>query len=335
MLTYSGKGIVEGITIGKISVYAKGKQQVQRIKIQDADAELIRFEKAKKRTEKQLQDLHDKAVTEVGEANAAIFDRYRMLLEDVGYNESVENIVRMQMVNAEYAVDATGDYYGRMFARMEDEYMRERAADVKDVSEQLLSVLEGKEQSTANEREPIIILADDLAPSETVRLDKEKVLSFVTVHGSVNSHTAILAKTMGIPALIGTDTPLDDTVDGKMAIVDGTNGKIYVDPDEETLFLMKCRQAEELEKKHLLQELKGKENITLDGKKVMICANIGSIKDLQTAVENDADGIGLFRSEFIYLGSEDHPTEEEQFEVYKTAVEAMAGKLVIIRTLDI
>ncbi|NCB93810.1 MAG: phosphoenolpyruvate--protein phosphotransferase [Clostridia bacterium] len=335
MLTYSGKGIVEGITIGKISVYAKGKQQVQRIKIQDADAELIRFEKAKKRTEKQLQDLHDKAVTEVGEANAAIFDRYRMLLEDVGYNESVENIVRMQMVNAEYAVDATGDFYGRMFARMEDEYMRERAADVKDVSEQLLSVLEGKEQSTANEREPIIILADDLAPSETVRLDKEKVLSFVTVHGSVNSHTAILAKTMGIPALIGTDIPLDDTVDGKMAIVDGTNGKIYVDPDEETLFLMKCRQAEELEKKHLLQELKGKENITLDGKKVMICANIGSIKDLQTAVENDADGIGLFRSEFIYLGSEDHPTEEEQFEVYKTAVEAMAGKLVIIRTLDI
>ena len=257
------------------------------------------------------------------------------MLEDDYYRESVENMIRTQKVNAEYAVAATGDNFSQMFASMEDDYMRERAADVKDISERILAILGGGSKSTVNTEEPVIILADDLAPSETVQLDKDKVLSFVTVHGSVNSHTAILARTMGIPALIGPSIPLDDKVDGKLAIVDGANGIIYVDPDRKTLSEMQRRQQEEEEKKELLQQLKGKENITLDGKKVMLYANIGNIKDLATVVQNDAGGIGLFRSEFLYLEKEDYPTEEEQFKIYKTVAETMAGKRVIIRTLDI
>ena len=248
----------------------------------------------------------------------------------------MENIIETQKVNAEYAVAVTGDNFAQMFRAMDDDYMRERAADVKDISERVLSILNGGQKGKVVTDEPVIIVADDLAPSETVQLEKDMVLSFVTVHGSVNSHTAILARTMAIPALIGTEElPLDDTVDGKLAVVDGLNGKIYVEPDSQTLEAMKKRRQAELEKKELLQLLKGKENVTLDGKKIMLYANIGNIKDLATVIQNDAGGIGLFRSEFIYLEKDRYPTEEEQFSIYKTAVETMAGKRVIIRTLDI
>ncbi|QIB55740.1 phosphoenolpyruvate--protein phosphotransferase [Blautia producta] len=335
MKEYRGKSVFGGIAIGRICVYQKGEQQVKRVKTEDTDGEMQRYTQAKETAVSQLKDLYDKAVKEVGEANAAIFEIHQMMLEDDDYRESVENMIRTQKVNAEYAVAATGDNFSQMFASMEDDYMRERAADVKDISERILAILGGGSKSTVNTEEPVIILADDLAPSETVQLDKDKVLSFVTVHGSVNSHTAILARTMGIPALIGTSIPLDDQVDGKLAVVDGANGIIYVDPDRKTLSEMQRRQQEEEEKKELLQQLKGKENITLDGKKVMLYANIGNIKDLATVVQNDAGGIGLFRSEFLYLEKEDYPTEEEQFKIYKTVAETMAGKRVIIRTLDI
>lgn len=295
-----------------------------------------RYADAKDAAVEQLQKLYDKALKEVGEANAAIFEIHQMMLDDDDYNESVENIIRTQMVNAEYAVAATADNFAQMFASMDDDYMKERAADVKDISERLLAILHGTDSNKVDTNEPVIIVADDLAPSETVQLDKDMVLSFVTVHGSLNSHTAILARTMAIPALIGTEAlPLDASVDGKLGIVDGFNGKIYVDPDENILTEMKAKQQEDLEKKQLLQTLKGKENITLDGQKVMLYANIGNIKDLATVIQNDAGGIGLFRSEFIYLEREDYPTEEEQFQIYKTVAETMAGKRVIIRTLDI
>ena len=336
MQVYNGKSVFGGITIGKISVYQKGEQQVKRVKIADADAEMERYADAKDAAVEQLQKLYDKALKEVGEANAAIFEIHQMMLDDDDYNESVENIIRTQMVNAEYAVAATADNFAQMFASMDDDYMKERAADVKDISERLLAILHGTDSNKVDTNEPVIIVADDLAPSETVQLDKDMVLSFVTVHGSLNSHTAILARTMAIPALIGTEAlPLDASVDGKLGIVDGFNGKIYVDPDENILTEMKAKQQEDLEKKQLLQTLKGKENITLDGQKVMLYANIGNIKDLATVIQNDAGGIGLFRSEFIYLEREDYPTEEEQFQIYKTVAETMAGKRVIIRTLDI
>ena len=336
MQVYNGKSVFGGIAIGKISVYQKGEQQVKRVKIADADAEMERYADAKDAAVEQLQKLYDKALKEVGEANAAIFEIHQMMLDDDDYNESVENIIRTQMVNAEYAVAATADNFAQMFASMDDDYMKERAADVKDISERLLAILQGSESNKVDTNEPVIIVADDLAPSETVQLDKDMVLSFVTVHGSLNSHTAILARTMAIPALIGTEAlPLNASVDGKLGIVDGFNGKIYVDPDENILTEMKAKQQEDLEKKQLLQTLKGKENITLDGQKVMLYANIGNIKDLATVIQNDAGGIGLFRSEFIYLEREDYPTEEEQFQIYKTVAETMAGKRVIIRTLDI
>ena len=283
----------------------------------------------------QLQGLYQKALKEVGEANAAIFEIHQMMLEDDDYNESVENIIRMQQVNAEYAVASTGDNFAQMFATMEDDYMRARSADVKDISERVLSVLGGRNAGITASEEPVIIVADDLAPSETVQLNKDLVLSFVTVHGSVNSHTAILARTMSIPALIGTDIPLTDDIDGKVGIVDGKNGCIYVDPDEETLNRMQQLKQEEQEKKELLQTLKGRENITIDGKKIMLYANIGNSKDLAAVLQNDAGGIGLFRSEFIYLERDTFPTEEEQFQIYRTVAETMAGKPVIIRTLDI
>ena len=336
MQVYNGKSVFGGIAIGKISVYQKGEQQVKRVKITDADAEMERYADAKNAAVEQLQKLYDKALKEVGEANAAIFEIHQMMLDDDDYNESVENIIRTQMVNAEYAVAATADNFAQMFASMDDDYMKERAADVKDISERLLAILQGSESNKVDTNEPVIIVADDLAPSETVQLDKDMVLSFVTVHGSLNSHTAILARTMAIPALIGTEAlPLNASVDGKLGIVDGFNGKIYVDPDENILTEMKAKQQEDLEKKQLLQTLKGKENITLDGQKVMLYANTGNIKDLATVIQNDAGGIGLFRSEFIYLEREDYPTEEEQFQIYKTVAETMAGKRVIIRTLDI
>ncbi len=335
MRIYNGKSVFNGIAIGKIRVYKKDVQQVKRTKVTDMEAELSRFASAKEEAVRQLQGLYDKALKEVGEANAAIFEVHQMMLDDVDYNESVENIVRSQEVNVEYAVAATGDNFSQMFAAMDDDYMRERAADVKDISERLLTILSGKEDHTASAKEPAIIIADDLAPSETVQLDKDMVLSFVTVHGSTNSHTAILARMMEIPALVGTKLPLDDTVDGKTGIVDGGDGKVYVDPDEETLLRMRKKQEEEQHRKELLLTLKGRENVTLDGQKVMLYANIGNIKDLAMVMQNDAGGIGLFRSEFIYLEKEDYPSEEEQFQIYKQAAETMAGKRVIIRTLDI
>jgi len=336
MQVYSGKSVFHGIAIGKISVYRKNEQQVKRVRTEDTKGELARYEAAKAAAIEQLQELYQKALKEVGEANAAIFEIHQKMLDDGDYNESVENIIETQKVNAEYAVAVTGDNFAQMFRAMDDDYMRERAADVKDISERVLSILNGGQKGKVVTDEPVIIVADDLAPSETVQLEKDMVLSFVTVHGSVNSHTAILARTMAIPALIGTEElPLDDTVDGKLAVVDGLNGKIYVEPDAQTLEAMKKRRQAELEKKELLQLLKGKENVTLDGKKIMLYANIGNIKDLATVIQNDAGGIGLFRSEFIYLEKDRYPTEEEQFSIYKTAVETMAGKRVIIRTLDI
>ena len=329
MEVYQGKSVFGGIAIGRISVHKKDEQQVKRVKIENPDLEIARYRQARQTAMEQLQNLYQKALKEVGEANAAIFEIHQMMLEDDDYNESIENIIHMQQVNAEYAVASTGDNFAQMFASMEDDYMRARSADVKDISERVLSVLGGRTAGMAASEEPVIIVADDLAPSETVQLNKDLVLSFVTVHGSVNSHTAILARTMSIPALIGTDIPLTDAIDGKLGIVDGRNGCIYVDPDEDTLSKM------QQEKKELLQTLKGRENITIDGKKIMLYANIGNSKDLAAVLQNDAGGIGLFRSEFLYLEKETFPTEEEQFQIYRTVAETMAGKPVIIRTLDI
>ena len=333
MQIYNGKSVFGGIAIGKISVYQKKEQQVKRVKIDDPEQEMARYEKAKAEGIKQLQGLYDKALREVGEANAAIFEVHQMMMEDDGYNESVENIIRSQGVNAEYAVATTGDNYAQMFSAMDDDYMRERAADVRDISERLLTILNGEETGAVDADEPKIIVAEDLAPSETVQLDK--VLSFVTVKGSLNSHTAILARTMAIPALVNTSVSLESEMDGRLGIVDGADGTFYVDPDEETLAEMKKRQEEDLSRKQLLLTLKGKENVTLDGQKVMLYANIGNIKDLATVIQNDAGGSGLFRSEFIYLEKEDFPTEEEQFQIYRQVAQTMAGKRVIIRTLDI
>ena len=335
MEVYQGKSVFGGIAIGRISVHKKDEQQVKRVRIEDSEQEILRYRQAKQTAMEQLQGLYQKALKEVGEANAAIFEIHQMMLEDDDYNESVENIIRMQQVNAEYAVASTGDNFAQMFSAMDDDYMRARSADVKDISERVLSVLGDRSTGIAASEEPVIIVADDLAPSETVQLNKDLVLSFVTVHGSVNSHTAILARTMSIPALIGTAIPLTDDIDGKIGIVDGKNGCIYVDPDEDTLGRMQQLKLEEQEKKELLQTLKGRENITIDGKKIMLYANIGNSKDLAAVLQNDAGGIGLFRSEFIYLERETFPTEEEQFQIYRTVAETMAGKPVIIRTLDI
>ena len=335
MEVYQGKSVFGGIAIGRISVHKKDEQQVKRVKIEDPEQEILRYRQAKQTAMEQLRGLYQKALKEVGEANAAIFEIHQMMLEDDDYNESVENIIRMQQVNAEYAVASTGDNFAQMFSAMDDDYMRARSADVKDISERVLSVLGDRSTGIAASEEPVIIVADDLAPSETVQLNKDLVLSFVTVHGSVNSHTAILARTMSIPALIGTAIPLTDDIDGKVGIVDGKNGCIYVDPDEDTLGRMQQLKLEEQEKKELLQTLKGRENITIDGKKIMLYANIGNSKDLAAVLQNDAGGIGLFRSEFIYLERETFPTEEEQFQIYRTVAETMAGKPVIIRTLDI
>ena len=335
MNKYTGKSVFGGIAIGKIMVYEKGEHQVKRVKITDAEAEKNRYYEAVERAFKQLGELHDKALREVGEANAAIFEIHQMMLEDDDYKESVEHIIESQMVNAEYAIAQTGDNFSQMFAAMDDEYMRGRAADVKDITERLLGILSGNTGSGVDVDEPVIMVAEDLAPSETVQMDKSKILSFVTQKGSVNSHTAILARTMGIPALIGSDIVIDESLNGKLAVVDGTNGVVYVEPDEATLSAMQEEQRKDNEKKALLQELKGKEDVTLDGKKIKLYSNIGNIKDLANVIANDAAGIGLFRSEFIYLESDTFPTEEEQFNIYRTVAESMAGKPVIIRTLDI
>ena len=335
MKEYKGKSVFGGIAIGRIKVYNKSEQQVKRVHIDDTEHEKKRYYAAVDKAAMQLQELYDKAVKEVGEANAAIFEMHQIMLTDDDYKESAENIIDSQHVNAEYAVAQTGDNYAAMFAAMEDEYMRGRSADVKDISERLINILSGFNASSMVSDEPVIIVAEDLAPSETVQLDKDKILSFVSVKGSVNSHTAILARTMGIPALIGTPVIPDNDIDGKMGIVDGNSGCLYVDPDNEKLGYYRKKQDEQLKQKELLQLLKGREDITIDGRKIKLYANIGNVKDVMTVKANDAAGIGLFRSEFIYLERDTFPTEEEQFNIYRTVAENMAGKPVIIRTLDI
>ncbi len=332
-MTIQGKSVYSGVAIGRFAIYRKSENQVKREKITDTAKEVKRFEDAKDTAKQQLAGLYDKALKEVGEVNAAIFEVHQIMLNDLDYIESITNMIEGQQVNAEYAVATTGDTFSEMFAAMDDDYMRERAADVRDVSNRVVSILQGNGGNGLNADEPVILLADDLAPSETVQLDKSKVLSFVTRHGSTNSHTAILARTMNIPALIGVDFPED--VDGKMGIVDGYEGRIIIDPPVSVMEAYQKKKAEDEEKKRLLQELKGKENITKDGTKINLYANIGSVGDVASVLANDAGGIGLFRSEFLYLESRDYPTEEEQFAAYRKVAEAMAGKKVIIRTLDI
>ena len=332
-MVLEGKSVFGGIAIGRLSIYNKKENQVKREKITDVEAEITRFTDAKETAKEQLKGFYEKAVKEVGEVNAMIFDVHQMMLDDLDYVESITNMIRTQEVNAEFAVASTGDNFSKMFAAMDDDYMKERAADVKDISNRVISILQNAENGSVTGEKPVILLADDLAPSETVQLDKSKVLSFVTRHGSTNSHTAILARTMNIPALIGID--FSEDVNGKMGIVDGYTGKLYIEPDEETMKKYEAKKAEDENKKRLLLELKGKENVTLDGKKINLYANIGGVADVANALSNDAGGIGLFRSEFLYLESEDYPTEEAQFAAYKTVAENMAGKKVIIRTLDI
>lgn len=333
MVVLDGKSVYGGIAIGRISIFDKGESQVKREVVDDVPAEIDRFTTAKEKAKEQLQKLYNKAIKEVGEANAMIFEVHQMMLDDLDYVESITNMIETQKINAEFAVATTGDNFSQMFAAMDDAYMKERAADVKDISNRVIMILQGKETDGIQSDEPVILVAEDLAPSETVQLDKSKVLSFVTRLGSTNSHTAILARTMNIPALIGVN--FEQGVDGKMAVVDGFEGKIYIEPDEETLKKFEERREEEERKKKLLLELKGKENVTLDGKKINLYANIGGVSDVANVLSNDAGGIGLFRSEFLYLESDTYPAEEEQFKAYKTVAETMAGKKVIIRTLDI
>ena len=335
MQSFQGKSVYKGIVMGPVVVLKKNDYQVKRSRIEDADAETSRVQEAVKRSQEQLQKLYDKALKEVGEASAAIFEVHQMMLEDEDYLEAIQNMIQTEMVNAEYAVAVTGDNFSQMFASMDDDYMKARAADIKDISERLVRNLSGQEDADLSDIDPSVIVADDLSPSETVQMDKEKILAFVTVHGSTNSHTAILARMMNIPALIGVPLALDELKNGTTAVVDGFTGQVTFEPDEETQAATLKRVQEEKEKLALLQELKGKENITLDGKKINIYANIGSVGDIGYVLENDAGGIRLFRSEFLYLGRNDFPTEEEQFQAYKQVVQTMAGKKVIIRTLDI
>ena len=335
MQYFQGKSVYKGIVMGPVAVLTKNDYQVKRARIEDPEAEVKRVKEAVEVSKKQLGRLYDKAVREVGEASAAIFEVHQMMLEDEDYLESMENMIRIELVNAEYAAAATGDNFAEMFAAMDDEYMKARSADVKDISERLVRNLSGEGDNDLSSMEPSIIVADDLSPSETVQMDKEKILAFVTVHGSTNSHTAILARMMNIPALIGVPMDLNSLKTGMMAVVDGFSGQVIFEPEEDVQKETEKRMQEEAEKQKLLEELKGKENITPDGRKINIYANIGSVGDLGYVMENDAGGIGLFRSEFLYLGRNDFPTEEEQFQAYKQAVQTMAGKKVIIRTLDI
>ena len=335
MQCFQGKSVYKGIAMGPVVVLRKNDYQVKRTRIEDAEAEAARVDVALKASQEQLQKLYDKAVKEVGEASAAIFEVHQMMLEDEDYLEAIQSMIRTEQVNAEYAVAVTGDNFAAMFASMDDDYMKARSADIKDISERLVRNLSGQGDVDLSSIEPSVIVADDLSPSETVQMDKDKILAFVTVHGSTNSHTAILARMMNIPALIGVKMNLEELQTGMTAVVDGFGGKVTFEPDEELKAQTEARMQEEEEKLKLLQELKGKENITLDGRKINIYANIGSVGDIGYVMENDAGGIGLFRSEFLYLGRNDFPTEEEQFQAYKQAVQIMAGKKVIIRTLDI
>lgn len=335
MQCFQGKSVYKGIAMGPIVVLKKNDYQVKRTRIEDPEAEVKRVDTALEKSKEQLQKLYDKAVREVGEASAAIFEVHQMMLEDDDYLEAIQNTIRTEQVNAEYAVATTGDNFAEMFASMDDDYMKARSADIKDISERLVRNLSGQEDADLSSIEPSVIVADDLSPSETVQMDKDKILAFVTVHGSTNSHTAILARMMNIPALIGVPMELEELKTGMTAVVDGFAGTVTFDPDEDTKAETEQKMKEEAEKLRLLQELKGKENVTLDGHKINIYANIGSVGDIGYVLENDAGGIGLFRSEFLYLGRNDFPTEEEQFQAYKQAVQMMAGKKVIIRTLDI
>jgi phosphoenolpyruvate-protein phosphotransferase (PTS system enzyme I) len=335
MQCFQGKSVYKGIAMGPVVVLKKNDYQVKRTRIEDAETEAARVDVALKASQEQLQKLYDKAVKEVGEASAAIFEVHQMMLEDEDYLEAIQNMIRTEQVNAEYAVAVTGDNFAEMFASMDDDYMKARSADIKDISERLVRNLSGQGDVDLSSIEPSVIVADDLSPSETVQMDKDKILAFVTVHGSTNSHTAILARMMNIPALIGVKMDLEELQTGMTAVVDGFGGKVTFEPDEELKAQTEARMQEEEEKLKLLQELKGKENITPDGRKINIYANIGSVGDIGYVMENDAGGIGLFRSEFLYLGRNDFPTEEEQFQAYKQAVQMMAGKKVIIRTLDI
>ena len=335
MQCFQGKSVYKGIAMGPVVVLKKNDYQVKRTRIEDAEAEAARVDVALKASQEQLQKLYDKAVKEVGEASAAIFEVHQMMLEDEDYLESIQSMIRTELVNAEYAAAATGDNFAQMFAAMDDDYMKARAADIKDISERLVRNLSGGADADLSSMEPSVIVADDLSPSETVQMDKEKILAFVTVHGSTNSHTAILARMMNIPALIGVPMKPDELKNGMTAVVDGFSGQVIFEPDETVKAETKKRIEEEAEKQKLLQELKGKENVTRDGRRIHIYANIGSVGDMGYVLENDAGGIGLFRSEFLYLGRNDFPTEEEQFQAYRQAAQMMAGKKVIIRTLDI
>lgn len=335
MVILQGKSVFGGVAIGKIQFFKRNEIQIKRSHIDDPEAEICRFRTAKEKALSELQQLYDKALTDVGEANAMIFEAHQLMLEDPDYNDSVENIINTQKVNAEYAIGVTSDNYAAIFEAMDDAYMQGRAADVKDVSNRLLSQFVKKQNASFEMTEQVIIAADDLAPSETVQLDKDKVLSFITVEGSANSHTAILARTMNIPAVIGIGDTLTPKYDGCLAIVDGQEGKIYIDPDEENLVAMRKKQAVEQEQRELLETLKGKENVTGSGQKINLYANIANVSDVGAALRNDAGGIGLFRSEFLYLENETYPTEEQQFAAYRQVAEMMAGKRVIIRTLDI
>ena len=335
MITLEGKSVFGGVAIGKIQFYKRNEITIKRTRVEDVEAEVERFRNAKAKTLELLKGLYEKALEDVGEANAMIFEAHQLMLEDPDYVESIENIIRTQDVNAEYAIGATADNFAAIFEAMDDAYMQGRAADVRDVSERLLQALSSQNETVMVMDEPVIIAADDLVPSETVQLDKEKVLSFVTMYGSANSHTAILARTMNIPAVIGLGEALKEEYDGKVAIVDGVDGKVYIDPDEETMASMQKKQKKDQEQKELLNQLKGKENVTKSGQKVNVYANIGNLADVGAVLKNDAGGIGLFRSEFLYLESDTYPTEEQQFAVYKKVAETMAGKKVIIRTLDI
>ena len=335
MQRFQGKSVYKGIAMGPVVVLKKNDYQVKRARIEDPESEAKRVTEAVEKSQDQLGRLYDKAVKEVGEASAAIFEVHQMMLEDEDYLEAIQNMIQTEQVNAEYAVAVTGDNFAEMFAAMDDDYMKARSADIRDISERLVRNLSGQEDTDLSSIEPSVIVADDLSPSETVQMDKDKILAFVTVHGSTNSHTAILARMMNIPALIGVEMNLDELKTGMTAVVDGFQGQVIFEPDEEIKAETLTRMKEEEEKLKLLQELKGKENITLDGHKINIYANIGSVGDIGYVMENDAGGIGLFRSEFLYLGRNDFPTEEEQFQAYKQAVQMMAGKKVIIRTLDI
>lgn len=335
MEKFFGKSVYKAITLGRVLVFARNENQIKRRKIEDVDGEIVRLEAAITKATEQLQELYEKAVKEVGEASAAIFEFHQMMLEDDDYLDSMHEIIRGEEVNAEYAVAQTGDNFSAMFAGMEDDYMKARAIDVKDVSERLVRILSGAESNGKIGEEPVIIVADDLSPSETVQMDKDKILAFVTVHGSTNSHTAILARMMNIPAIIGVPLDLDKIPNGCQAIVDGIRGEVILEPDDSEIELAKKKIKEQEEKQQLLLEMKGKPTVTRSGKEVKLYANIGNVSDLAYVLENDAAGIGLFRSEFLYLGKEDYPTEEEQFTAYKQVLQTMAGKKVIIRTLDI